>query len=274
MYIETRSQLGNGITEIRRHEGLLGAPGKLRFGKRKRTTKQGKEQNRRARARHIQRLLLTNFRPGDLHVVLEYRKEERPESYEAAKDRIRAFIRRIRRYYKERGHALKYIAITEKGKRRAVLHHHIVIEAIDDRALHTLPAISQCWEGYVRASVLYPDGEFEQLAEYLAKAAGKEDCAGATYMRSRNLKEPVTEKRVVFGRIPEEPKAPDGFEIIKTSVRTGRNPHTGKTHQRYLMREIEKTAKTTEKRMESTNQKRKPTIFEKIAKTVRKLWRR
>ena len=215
MYRETICKLGDDVIEVRRSAGLFGGPGKSRKAKSNKTTAERKKHNAKTRARYIQRLLLHNFKPGDLHVTLQYRKEDRPETYEEGMERLRAFLKRLRKYYKDRGHILKYIGVTERGKRRAVLHHHIVIEAIDDNVLHTLPAIAKCWGGYTKASVMYEDGNFEQLAEYLTKREGKEDGAGASYIRSRSLEEPQPEKRIVFRRTwDKDPEVPPGWYLV------------------------------------------------------------
>lgn len=240
MYIEKVCQLGSDTIEIQRYAfGMFGAPGKERRPKSAKQTEADKKKNRKNRARLIQRLMLCNFKQGDLHVILQYRKEDRPKTFREGVERLRAFIRRIRKYYRERGFELKYIAVTERGKRRAVLHHHIILETIDENTLHTLPAITACWDGYVKTSVMYEEGNFEKLAEYLTKEEGKEECGGASYMRSRNLKEPVVERRVVFKKTWEkEPEAPEGWHIDKESLINGTNGYTGKPYQRYFMKRI------------------------------------
>ena len=275
MYREMVTKLGSDVIEVRRSMGMFGAPGKSRQAKRGKTTAERKRINAKVRARYIQRLLLHNFKPGDLHVTLQYRKEDRPETYEEGMRKLRVFLKRLRRYYKERGHILKYIGVTERGKRRAVLHHHIVIEAIDNNSLHTLPAISKCWEGYTKVSVMYEDGNFEQLAEYLTKAEGKEEVRGASYIRSRSLEEPKPEKRVVFRKTwDKEPTAPEGWYLVKDSLVNGINRHSGKPYQRYLLRRIkkpnsgQKQAKTGKKRKQVIISVRKKSILEKLKRAA------
>lgn len=275
MYKETVCRLGNDVIEVRRSMGLFGGPGKSRQAKRGKSTEERRRMNAKTRARYIQRLLLHNFKAGDLHVTLQYRKEDRPGTYEEGKERLRLFLKRLRKYYKDRGHILKYIGVTERGKRRAVLHHHIVIEAIDDNALHTLPAITKCWDGYTKVSVMYEDGNFEQLAEYLTKTEGKEGGSGASYIRSRSLQEPQPEKRIVFRKTWEkEPTAPEGWYLVKDSLVNGVNLHSGKPYQRYLLRRIKTTkiapkpTKTVKKRQQETVSVRKKSILEKLRRAA------
>lgn len=257
MYRETICKLGDDVIEVRRSMGLFGGPGKSRKAKSNKTTAERKKHNAKTRARYIQRLLLHNFKPGDLHVTLQYRKEDRPKTYEEGMERLRAFLKRLRKYYKDRGHILKYIGVTERGKRRAVLHHHIVIEAIDDNALHTLPAITKCWGGYTKASVMYEDGNFEQLAEYLTKREGKEDGSGASYIRSRSLEEPRPEKRIVFRKTwNKDPEAPEGWYIDKNTLINGTNAYTGKPYQRYFMKRIKPESRINIKHTEPQENKK------------------
>lgn len=266
MYRETICKLGDDVIEVRRSAGLFGGPGKRRKAKSNKTTAERKKHNAKTRARYIQRLLLHNFKPGDLHVTLQYRKDDRPETYEEGMERLRAFLKRLRKYYKDRGHILKYIGVTERGKRRAVLHHHIVIEAIDDNVLHTLPAIAKCWGGYTKASVMYEDGNFEQLAEYLTKSEGKEDGSGASYIRSRSLEEPQPEKRIVFRKTwNKDPEVPPGWYLVKESLINGVNQHSGKPYQRYLLRRIKGPQKTSKPEQMAQKSSKKAVSISKIS---------
>lgn len=275
MYTEVTRHLGDDVIEIQKYQfGLFGAPGKIR-GVRGRQSEQAKKKNRKQRARYIQRLILTNFKPGDLHVILQYPKEARPETFEEGKERLRSFLKRIRKYYKQRGYECKYIAITERGKRRAVLHHHIILESIDENAMHTLPAISACWDGYVKTSVMYEEGNFEKLAEYLVKEDGKEENKGASYTRSRNLKEPVTERKTIFRKEwDESPTAPEGWYVDGLENRT--SSYTGRPCQRYFLKRIKgaheardrqqvnlqkRTSKTAGERLKDAWHKLKHSIF-------------
>ena len=73
MYRETICRLGDDVIEVRRSMGLSGGPGKIRQAKKGKSTAERKRLNAKTRARYIQRLLLHNFKPGDLHVSLQYK---------------------------------------------------------------------------------------------------------------------------------------------------------------------------------------------------------
>ena len=85
MYTKVIYDLGN-VKEIQKYiPGNYGAPGCPREKKRKRTPEEIQKQNQRNKIRKVQRLILKNFTEGDLHLVLTYKKELRPESIEEAK---------------------------------------------------------------------------------------------------------------------------------------------------------------------------------------------
>lgn len=288
MYTEKTTPLGDDVIEVQQYGyALLGGPGKPRRKKEKGTDKKAKKANDKTRSHRIQQLLLHNFKPGDLHIIMNFHPEEVPDTYAEAVECLRRFLRRVRKYYQERGHVFKYIAVVERGKRRAALHIHLITEAIDVDNILTVPALQACWSGKITSFDMYEQGDFEQLADYIVKAAGKEENGGASYHRSRNLKEPVSEKRTVwFKRFPEEPKAPEGWYVVKDSVKTGTNPYTKKPTQRYLLRRIKHRADdrhirkytaapaawrgTIPKKPAKT--KKTNTLFDKIKTVTGKIW--
>lgn len=87
-----------------------------------------KKLNQRHREEKLVRLLHANFTPEDLELHLTY--AEQPEDDEAAKRELANFLRRVRRYRKKNGlPPLKYIAVTERGKRGGRYHHHVTISS-------------------------------------------------------------------------------------------------------------------------------------------------
>ena len=109
--------------------------------KRKPSTETQKKLNQRHREEKLTRLLNTNFTSEDLEIHLTYR-EEQPESDEEATRNLRNYIRRIKRLRKKLGlPTLKYIAVTERGKRGGRYHHHITVNGGIDR-----DALESMWE--------------------------------------------------------------------------------------------------------------------------------
>ena len=80
MYTKVTYDLGE-VKEIQKYyPGNYGAPGCPREKKRKRTPEEIKRQNETNKVRKVQRLILANFSEGDLHLILTYRKDLRPET--------------------------------------------------------------------------------------------------------------------------------------------------------------------------------------------------
>ena len=99
----------------------------IRRGKNHQKTKESQERcNERKAVRNMIALLNANFKPGDCHLVLDYRPENRPSTPGEAKENIKPFLRKMRRLYKNGGILFRYVEACEFGKSGG-LHHHLVI---------------------------------------------------------------------------------------------------------------------------------------------------
>lgn len=240
MYEQLRFIIREGMVEIVNHyPGRYGAPGVKRQPKRKKTPEEMEKANQRNRAKKLQRLILANFDPGDFHLVLSYGKEK-PASMEEAKKDLKKFLASMRRRYKSKGCGLQYIGVTEKGKRASSYHHHLILKNIRTDQLDTMQAARKFWEGHCAWFDLYEEGDFADLAAYIVKKETKEENEGASYTRSRNLKEPVL-KKVSYKRRtwPKEPKPKKGWFIVKDSVTETINAFTGLPSQTYITRRFD-----------------------------------
>lgn len=217
-----------------------GYPGRNRGGKRsgrkKATVEAVRLQNQRRKVKWLQMLILTNFRIGDFHTTLSYRMEERPGTVEEAQDRIQKFLRKLRREYRKRGMELKYIYVTEIGKKGSC-HHHLILQNLPE----LMDLVRKHWPyGHEDYKPLYEDGAFEKLAEYLVKKETKEAVPGTSYHRSRNLILPKEKKEIIHAKSWSlDPKPKKGYYIIKESIVNGENPVTGHPYQEYIQRRIE-----------------------------------
>lgn len=232
------------IRQIEKYRpGNYGAPGEKRGKKQKRTPEDVRRQNERNRWRRIQRLILMNFREGDWHLILKYRPGERPETYEEAKAHRKKFLDKMREAYKKARIPFKWIAVTERGKKGQVLHHHLVIQDIRREGIDTVQLVKKLWPyGNEFFVSLYEDGEYEKLAEYIVKAEAKEEGGWCTYSRSRNLVPPKKTVKTVRRRSwRDPPAAPKGWYVVKDSVYNGMNPVTGYPYQHYTLRKLTKT---------------------------------
>lgn len=223
------------------YPGNYGAPGKQRAKKRKRTPEEIQRQNQTNRWKKMQRLILANFKEGDWHLILKYLPKNRPQSYKEAVAQRKKFIDEMRKAFKKAGLSFKWIAVTERGKKRAALHHHLIIEDKAEPDLNTVQLVKKLWEhGGVQFVSLYEDGEYEKLAEYIVKAETKEECPWATYSRSRNLVVPRPKKEKIYARRWREiPKAPKGWYLVKDTLINGINPVTELPYQHYTIKRLE-----------------------------------
>lgn len=194
----------------------------IRRGENRNKTKESQEKvNLRQDIRKLTLLLNENFGYGDYHLTLTYAPAQRPDSPEKAKADLERFLRKLRNCYKKAGKELKYIAVTEYGKKGA-LHHHIVL----NHGTGT-KEIQDIWEkGWCDFHPLDKTGEYSRLASYLMKKkkywkemGGK----GRYYHRSKNLIMPVTEKHIIKTRdgYYEKPRARKGYYVDGDTVQMG-----------------------------------------------------
>ena len=169
---------------------------KSRGRKRKPTSEVQRRLNRRNSERKLIRLLNTNFTNKDIRFDLTYSPENIPESPERAQREMQNFLRRVKRYCMHNGlPELKYVAVTECGKRSGRIHHHIVMNGGID-----VSVLSEIWgRGYTTAKPLrFDDTGIVGIAKYLIKdpVLSKRWCA------SRNLKQPKESTR--DGRVSQK----------------------------------------------------------------------
>lgn len=186
--------------------------GKCSGGKRKKrkpSTDAQKKLNQRHREEKLVRLLHANFTPEDLEIHLTYRGKQ-PESDEEAARLLRNYIRRVQRLRKKMGlPPLKYIAVTERGKRGGRYHHHITINGGIDR-----DTLESLWDhGYANSRRLqFTEDGLAGLGHYIVKSpVGKK-----AWTASKNLVDPEPKTR--DGRISGR-KAHELAENIQDNTR-------------------------------------------------------
>lgn len=149
--------------------------------------------NERAAAKKLRRSLNENFKPGDSHTVLTYRKNERPASNEAMREDINKFMRELRKIYKKHGAVLKYISVMEVGSKGA-RHHHIVMNMPE---CVPVKEIMKAWtKGRVHINLLDDYPNYAELADYLIKQSSHyfrmpDAMQKKRWCSSKNLRKPV-----------------------------------------------------------------------------------
>lgn len=213
----------------------FGAPLKQRIKRHKETPETMIKYNNQKRAEKIQLLILANFKKG-YHATLDYPKEKRPETYEEAEKNLQTTLYKVSRRLKRQGKQFKYIAVTERGKKAAALHHHLIIER-DEDVVHELFEI---WGDRIHLSVMYDEGQYKDLAEYLVKIETKEEQTKgrSKYHRSRNLKKPLEKSGLCSGSFDEEPMIPEGYEYVEGTLRNGINEVIGIRYQHYMLKKL------------------------------------
>ena len=232
MYINKIQIAGDYVLVSNYSPRFFGAPNKKRKKKSKESPKAMIRYNRHKRAEKLQLLMLLNFDCG-YHITLDYPKDNRPQTYEEAEKNLTTFLQKMSRRIKK-VKKFKYIAITERGKKREALHHHMVIEG--DPFL--LREVTRLWGNHIKISQMYEEGAYKELAEYFCKVETKEEQTKgrSKYHRSRNLKEPTVKKRLVAGGIAEKPVVPKGYDLLADSVVNGFNEFIFMKYQSYMVR--------------------------------------
>ena len=278
MYTENIYQSDYHIEHEFSYLGETGSKTDTRAEK-KRTPEEIRRANNAHRAKVLRRTIQLNFRPGDLLITLKYPRGERP-GIEKLKVHFAKFRRGMKKQYKKQGKEMKYIYRFEIGKMGGV-HAHVIMNRIDG----ALEIMTKAWQkargvtaiedmvaadstelpelvtldGKVDLRLLYMDGGYRELADYLCKALPGEIEGTLTkeekkefyaYGSSRNLKRPEpirkkyahwTMKRILEAgpeKINTDPALRKrylhpGFLIDKSTWETGVNPVTGKSFLYY-----------------------------------------
>lgn len=124
-----------------------------------------KRLNQKNREKKLTRLVHANFTENDIILHLTYKITPAEEE---AKRQLRNFLRRLQRLRIKKGlDPLKYISITEIGKRGGRIHHHVFINGGIDR-----DEVEKCWgKGYANSKRLQFDdvSGIEALTHYVLK---------------------------------------------------------------------------------------------------------
>lgn len=162
-------------------------------GKRKKQCKPSSEiqkrLNQRRRELKLTRLIHTNFTNQDIALHLTYDDENLPKDDTQAKRDVQNFLRRVNYFRRKNGLVgLKYISVTEKGKKTGRYHHHILMQGDIDRDV-----LEGFWKkGIANADRLkFGKNGLVGLSKYMVKAP----VFDKHYNCSRNLAQPVVKTR-------------------------------------------------------------------------------
>ena len=153
------------VVEVKKFfSSRMGRKGGSRKGWETPTEEKAKEVNERKAVDKLRWLMFENFKKGDGHIILTYRKKQ---GLEEAKKALDSFTRKMRRKCQKLGLVFKYIVVTEHKSGRT--HHHMIAE----KGLFDL--IAEVWGENGAARVTYITGyeHLANLAEYFVKETRK-----------------------------------------------------------------------------------------------------
>lgn len=222
MVVERITYAGKTIEVDKYHINYI--PKGPRKKKREESPERIKKANLRKRTDRLRQLMNTNFNDKEFwSMTLTYRKGEEPGSIRQVRNDASDFVTRLRKTAALFGTELKFIYVIGAGKHRR--HVHITVNSLPDMAI-----FRGCWtHGHVSMTPLYSDGQYRDLADYYIKNAQETkeqeeelgEKPGRMFSCSQNLKQPVVEKRIIPGRIKDEPRTIPGYYLEKDSVYKG-----------------------------------------------------
>lgn len=248
MYTKKTWYLHKTIEVEKTYQWKYGAPGMPRSKKTKATPEDIERQNQWIAEKNLRRILNVNFYEDGLHLILTYRKENRPDP-EQQPAMLRKFLNKMRAAYKKNGFILKYVLSTEYGK-HGVVHHHLVINNIHTEKIDTATLVRELWtHGRPMWVPMDDTGEYKDLAEYIIKETSKSfrmegNPFKGRYTCSRNLERPEPEvEEMNVAKWRNEPKITkqmekDGWWLDYDSIVTGFNRVTGYPYQYYTLRRL------------------------------------
>ena len=186
-YREIFQRLGENYARVTIH--TLYPTGNPKRGKKlKPSSKVQEALNRRNAARRYEDLAHLNFTDSDLAIRLNYKHftddNERNPTAAEAQGMMQNFLRRLRRIYRGAGIELKYLYVTEIGKRTGKVHHHLLLTGGIDRDV-----IEKCWGwGYSNTQRLeFDEHGIKGLCNYMLK----DPMTGRRWNGSKNLTRPT-----------------------------------------------------------------------------------
>ena len=220
-YVKRTVRAGRTVEVTRYYSRRLGATGNGRERIAKGMSREAEESKWKRAEDRVRWLLNENFRPGDLWMRMSLPGGQRLEREEAVAV-VRDFLRRLKREYGKRGCELRYVYTAGLG-RRGGLHFHIVLpgcvdSAVVERCWHSAAGTAECPYPSTNTRHLYEECSYGKLAAYLIKNSRETwegRLFGKRYCRSRSLREPEVERRIVRARRwHREPRIPAGWRLI------------------------------------------------------------
>ena len=261
MYLEKMYTYGDTIEIQKTYSKRYGHHGPR--GERKRPSKKSVEDyNDKMAVRELARTIKANFERNDIHLVLTYKKDQRPEDVETAAKQRRKFLQCVK---KLAGDEFKYISATSIGSHGAI-HHHLIISYVDPRE------IKELWQYGSTYTTFLDGGDYTDLARYILhqrqKSAAPENLPRRRWSSSRNVARIKPDVKVVKAKKWREPPLPRaGYIVDVDSIESSVNPVTGIPYLYYRLKRVKEVTRKSGKSKGSCpsgdrlgKQKKRPTI--------------
>ena len=252
LYRKREWHLKRGIKVIDDHTWEAHPKG-MRRGKREKASSEAKKRtNHMKKVDRCLKQLRHYFKPDDYFVTMVYAVEERPSNLEDAKRDRKKIYEYLKAEYRKRGEEFRWICNIECGQKGA-WHMHWVINRIQD----TDVLIRRAWErvsrkGSINNRLLYKEGEFAKLAEYITKdpdstarakrsGGSKGVLAQSDVSSSRNMPIPEPKTKIVkrSNTWGKKIRVPEGWYLDIESYYEGENPYTGYKYRTYWLLPLE-----------------------------------
>lgn len=235
-YIKKVTRVGNQIRIEKYFSSRYGSKGKCtrsqNYGK---TPENTAIRNARYAQIKADDIFNANFKKGDLTITFTFAKEKRPKSTNELKSIWQKYIRQVRTAYKKAGIQFKWMKGIDPTESNP--HIHAAFSSIDFKLLpeweyggiHIKPVDSRDHHTFGAYTV----------KQGLPKENGAKKLDGerlVSYSHSRNCIIPEPEITVISNdHWAEEPKAPNGYYVIKDSVQNWEDEVNGYKHQSYIL---------------------------------------
>ena len=184
---------GRLVTAVVYTTPTAGDPARARAQKQKTSTAAREKLNARTSFAKLERKLAANFDDGDLFITLTYDDERLPSTKKIAVNRLRAFIKELKKTREEKDEKTRYIYVTEGGCPGGRLHHHMVLNTTGE----DFDEIRKLWKWgcdvEIRRLRFDQTHSYEDLATYLTKEPrewGHPQVGERTWTPSLGLEDP------------------------------------------------------------------------------------
>lgn len=189
--------------------------------------------NEQESVRQFARIINTNYRAGDGHLVLKYDNDHLPPSYEDAEADLKRYFARLRYEIRKRGlvmPVLSWVTANWRPKHRcpARLHHHVVVPA------SVIELARSLWQGGgFSMETLDGRGDHTDLAAYMIDNV--HDRPGKhSWHTTRNAARPIVTEPEPVANI--EDVQPEKGAVIKAHEKsTDEEGHVTSTYLRCLL---------------------------------------